>query len=127
VKIVDRLLVHLPTTFHYRVVLMKRNTSEIVASQDAMLNRLGCANDTELASKDIVAMTENSIDALNRWLDAQVNFSVVTVDYNQLMNGRVIPQLRRLERLFNRRLDLAAMAHCIEPDLYRTRLQPGLR
>ncbi|MFC2085810.1 hypothetical protein ACFLRO_01215, partial [Bacteroidota bacterium] len=41
VKVIANLLTHLPANFHYRVIFMERDITEIVTSQKRMLKRMG--------------------------------------------------------------------------------------
>lgn len=119
VKMVSRLLPDLPPGYRYRVVFMRRNLEEVLASQQAMLRRKGLASDPS-ADAEMARLFTAHLAEMEQWLAAQENFSVIYLWYNELLSD---PQreLRRLNEFFRRTLDVARMADIIDPALYRNR------
>ena len=119
VKMVSRLLPDLPPGYRYRVVFMRRNLEEILASQQRMLLRKGIPHDP-VADAEMARLFTSHLVEMERWLAAQENFTVIYLWYNELLSN---PQqaLHRLDEFFRRTLDVSRMAEIIDPALYRNR------
>lgn len=119
VKMVYRLLYDLPARYTYRVVFMRRNLMEVVASQDVMLTRRG-REGGELPPDKLVALFTQQLDEFDRWVRAQPNFGLLYVDYNEVIRDPG-PAVARLNEFLGGALDTAAMRAVVEPELYRQR------
>lgn len=118
-KMVSLLLYHLPPDERYRIVLMRRNTDEILASERKMLERLG--RDPDHASDDRMAeIFRKHLAHLEGWLARQPHMDVLQVSYNDVLSDP-LPMLRRVSGFFGGRLDVDRMAAVVDPALYRQR------
>lgn len=119
VKMVSRLLPDLPLGYRYRVVFMRRDMGEILASQQTMLRRKGIPYDPS-ADAEMARLFAAHLAEIEQWLAAQENFAVIYLWYNELLSD---PQreLRRLNEFFRHTLDTSRMAEIIDPALYRNR------
>jgi hypothetical protein len=119
VKLAHVLVEHLPPEHAYRVVLMRRDLGEVVASQRAMLDRLG-KRGTDLPPAQLAAAYERQLARVRSWLAQQPNVRFIDVDYNELVRApeRIIAALAAF---FDGRLDATAMRGAIDPELYRRR------
>jgi hypothetical protein len=86
VKMVYLLLRDLPAAYNYRVILMRRDLAEVVASQRAMLSRLGRPG-ADLSDSRMAAIFEAQLSETTEWLRAQRNFSVLDVDYRDCLQS----------------------------------------
>jgi sulfotransferase family protein len=119
VKMVHLLLRDLPADRPYRVVLMRRDPREMVASQRLMLERLG-RDAGALSDERRAEIFAAQLDETERWLRSQASFSCLAMDYNELLaNPR--PHVERLVAFLGGDLDAAAMAAVVDPSLYRNR------
>lgn len=119
VKMVHLLLRDLPEDRRYRVILMRRDLTEMVTSQRLMLERLG--RDTgKLTDERKAEIFAAQLDETERWLRSHAAFSCLTVDYNDLVASPV-PHVERLSEFLGGGLDVAAMAGVVDPTLYRNR------
>ena len=84
VKMVYMLLADLPAGPEYRIVLMRRDLDEMVASQKRMLERLGRPAGA-LSDAKRIAMFATHLQRIERELPSRPGFSLLTVDYNQLL------------------------------------------
>jgi len=117
VKVVSALLPHLPERHRYKVVFMRRDLDEVLASQAKMLERRGePAGDDALLRRAFV----KHLEATERRLATAPNMDVLYVSYRRLVTAPDA-QLARLGRFFEGALDATAMASVIEPGLYRQR------
>jgi len=119
VKMVSALLKHLPVGYQYRVIFMRRHMDEILASQHQMLVRRG--EDTERVGNEKMAMLfRRHVQAVEDWLAGQPNIDVLYVHYSAvIVDPR--PQAERINEFLGGDLDVDAMAHIVDPSLYRQR------
>lgn len=119
VKIISQLLKHLPPYYDYKVVFMRRDMEEILASQRKMLVRRGEPADA-VDDGRMAALFRKHLERVQAWLDRQPNVDVVYVSYNETLESP-IEQARRIDRFLGGRLDVEAMASVVDPSLYRQR------
>ncbi len=118
VKVISPLLEYLPQRHRYKIIFMRRELNEILASQHQMLIRRGESDDAEDAR-----LTENFQEHLKRvrvWLANQSNIDVLYIDYNQLMQDAG-PSIQALQRFLDLPLDVEAMVSVPDATLYRQR------
>jgi len=119
VKIIATLLKHLPETYTYRVLFMRRNMEEVLASQRQMLIRRGKAPDS-MDEEQLAKLFARHVAEVKAWLATRPNFRYLDVDYNTMVVNPM-PQLRHIQAFLDLPLDLAAMAAEVDPTLYRQR------
>jgi len=119
VKIISQLLRHLPAGHGYKIVFMRREMEEILASQRRMLARRGEATD-KISDDKLAALFRQHVQRVEDWLADQPNFEVLYVSYNRVLEA---PQeeAQRIAAFFERSLDVSAMVHVVDPTLYRQR------
>lgn len=122
VKIISLLLQHLPATYPYRVVFMRRDLDEVLASQARMLQH----RQEEAASDDerLKLLYSKHLRQIEAWLAAQPHMRLHFVDY-RLLVSRPLEQLPAVANFLGgrggHRLDVNAMAAVADPTLYRNR------
>ena len=119
VKMVHLLLYDLPARHRYRVVFMRRQIEEVLASQKVMLERMG-KQGGKLSDADLARVFESQIAQLQEWLPRQPNFDVCYVSYNQVMQDPA-PVVQELNAFLGGGLDTGAMMRSVDPSLYRRR------
>ncbi len=119
VKMVYRLLYDLPSDRTYHVVFMRRNLAEVIASQDAMLKRLG-RDGGDIPPEKLTAMFEQQLAAFDKWVAERPNFKILDVNYNDTIQDPN-PTIEALNAFLDNKLDTAAMKKVVEPQLYRQR------
>ena len=119
VKVISALLEHLPSDYTYRVLFMQRKMEEILASQKQMLIRSGKPAD-DVGDEQLTEMYGKHLAKVIDWLESQANFSVIYLDYNQML---VDPQKYALQvnQFLGDVLDPQAMAGVVDSNLYRQR------
>jgi hypothetical protein len=119
VKGISQLLLDLPPEYRYKVVFMRRDLNEVLASQKKMLIRRGTmkegVTDTEMRSLFL-----KHLEHVTDWLREQKNFDVLYVNYNRLLTDPD-PDIDRLNEFFGGHLDTQAMRSVIDAQLYRNR------
>jgi len=120
VKVISALLEHLPPEYTYRVLFMQRKMDEILASQKQMLIRSGKPSDT-VSDEQLAEMYAKHLAKVNAWLVDQTNFSVLNLDYNQML---VDPRkyADKVNGFLDGNLDTEAMVGVVDSRLYRQRV-----
>ena len=118
-KMVSLLLFNLPADKKHKVIFMKRNMNEMLASQRAMLKRLD--KDTESEDSDSMQRNFNiHLSKVAKWIKSRPNIDVIYMNYNDIVNN---PQknAKMLSRFFQNKLDEKKMEQVVERKLYRQR------
>jgi len=123
VKMVSALLKHLPADYGYRVVFMRRQMDEILASQQKMLVRRGESAD-RISDARMAQMFQRHLQQVQDWLGRQPNVEVLYVHYGEVLSDPATAS-ERINRFFGGSLDARAMASVVDPDLYRQRTWSG--
>lgn len=119
VKIITQLVIHLPDSHSYRVLMMRRSIPEILASQAKMLERRGEAGG-DVSDEQMTELFEKHLKQVYAWMDQQSNLEYIDVDYNQTL-GDPVSTIERIQAFLGDDLDAAAMAQVVDPNLYRNR------
>jgi hypothetical protein len=119
IKMIAELLRHLPATYSYKVIFMRRSMEEILASQRQMLIRRG--EPTDKVSDEVMArMFAGHLEKVNEWIAQQPNVDVLYVSYNELL-ADPSPQAEAINQFLGGGLDVERMVMAIDPSLYRQR------
>jgi len=121
VKVISALLEHLPGDHTYKVIFMRRQMDEILASQKQMLIRSDKPTD-KVSDEQLAGMYRKHLATVESWLRTQPNVSVLYMDYNAMLADprRYIAEI---DRFLSNQLDVEKMAVIIDPSLYRQRGQ----
>lgn len=119
VKIISALLKHLPGGYQYKIIFMRREMKEILASQRQMLIRRGEATDT-ISDERMAEMFRKHLLEIDSWLAQQPNIEVVYVNYNQMLEAPSQP-IEAINIFLGGELDSAAMAAVVDKTLHRQR------
>ena len=120
IKVVSSLLQYLPQDNRYKVVFMRRNLSEVLASQAKMLERRGEENTS--SDDDMLRMYESHLDKVMFQLRFRDWFEVLYLDFADVVAD---PETAagRLNEFLGGGLDVEKMAMQVDPNLYRNRAQ----
>ncbi len=118
VKIISFLLKDLPPTHNYKVVFMRRDLSEVLASQAKMLDRRGEANET--ADAEMRAHFEDHLLRAKYWLSHSSHFEALYVDYSAVL-AEPRREAERLAAFLDCGLDVERMVTMVDESLYRNR------
>lgn len=120
VKVISYLLRFLPDQCAYRVILMRRNLEEVLASQNKMLENRGEENPIE--DDRAHEMYENQLTAARILMKDAPNFSFIEVRYAEVVSDpRTAAE--KVAAFLEREMDVAAMAGAVDGSLYRNRSQ----
>lgn len=118
-KMVYQLLYDLPEGHPYRIILMERNLAEVVASQNAMLERHG-HRVGDLDDSAVAGVFHRHLDDLLTWLQRQPRFRFLRVSYNDVLTDPD-GEIARVDRFLGGALDTRAMLRALDASLYRQR------
>lgn len=121
IKVVSSLLQYLPPDNLYKVVFMRRNLREVLASQAKMLDRRGESNDTD--DQDMLAMYENHLDKVEFQLRFRDYFETLYLSYTDVLADPE-GQASRINEFLGGALDESRMVEAVDPKLYRNRYSP---
>jgi hypothetical protein len=119
VKIISLLLTWLPETHDYRVLFMRRDLGEVVASQQKMLAARGeapASDDTQRTQE----LYERHLAEITRFLGRRKCFSTLLVEHRRVLDQPQDEALR-ISRFLDQELNVAAMAAAVDPRLHRNR------
>ena len=117
VKIVAHLLPFLPEGEQYRLIFMHRDVREVVASQRAMLERLG-RKGGELADARLMRAYTQQLVQVHAWLRRRTEIPVLAVSYAEALADPAAAAAK-LARFLGEPFDAHAAAAAIEPSLRR--------
>ncbi len=120
VKMVSALLPHLPSRYRYKVIFMRRQMEEILASQKVMLRRRKQPTD-KVADEQMAALFRSHLRKIENWIAEQANVEVLYLNYNEMVDDPV-KQVERIGQFLEQRLDSEKMVGVIDRGLYRERL-----
>jgi hypothetical protein len=118
IKVISFLLKELPSSNNYKVIFMRRDIEEILASQQKMLERRG---EDEGAEDELMAtLFEGDLFRARYLMKHNAHFEFVEVHYRQALadpaaTAEMIGNFLGLE------LDLDEMIGVVDPELYRNR------
>lgn len=118
-KMISVLLFDLPQTHRYKIIFMKRILSEMVASQNVMLQRRGQKVDS--SQNDVIAAKlRRHLAKVEEWLASQPNMEVAYINYNEVIKDPLL-NAERINRFMDHPLDVARMVGVVRRSLYRNR------
>jgi hypothetical protein len=118
IKVISRLLPELPSTETYKVVFMRRELDEVLASQARMLERRGLAAGAE--DGRIRALFEKDLERTQELLRRAPHMQALEVRYSEVVRA---PReaAERVAQFLGRDLDTELMAGAVSASLYRNR------
>ena len=119
VKVISFLLRHLPVGEHYKIVFVRRNLQEVLASQRRMLQRRG-EHPGDVGDPQMEQMFAAHLSRVERELAERDNCEVLYVEHRTVINSpRTVAE--EVSRFLDGRPDVGRMAEAVDPRLYRNR------
>src|SRR6185312_704091 len=122
-KVVYALLKDLPPRHDYRVIWMRRPLDEVIASQRAMLARVG-REGARIPDRVLAGRFEAELALTESWLQQQPNFRVLMIEYRDCVEHPTATGAS-VSGFLDGLPDTTRMAGAIDPALYRQRLRGG--
>jgi hypothetical protein len=124
IKVISYLLKSLPAQFNYRVVFVRREVGEVLASQGKMLARRGEKDDVPV--EKMRGVLEKEVARARQLLANGPQFEVLEVEYSAIL-ANPAEEARRIAGFVGGGLDAEAMAVAVDPRLYRNRVNASAR
>ena len=120
VKVISFLLKDLPPNLNYQVILMRRDLTEVLASQRKMLDRRGETDETP--DERMMELWQDQLWRVNYLLKKAPQFDFVEIEYGEALRDPAAAATRIAGLVEG--LDEKAMAEVVDPALYRNRAEP---
>lgn len=119
VKMIYRLIYDLPLDHKYKVVFMRRDLGETLASQKKMLARSGNKG-AGLTDEQIAKAFEKQLAQFDSWIAEKDCFEMLDVNYKEVISD---PQTHcaKINEFLGGDLNVEKMAAVVDPSLYRNR------
>ncbi|HXG63997.1 MAG TPA: sulfotransferase [Blastocatellia bacterium] len=117
VKIISALLKDLPPSHRYKIIFMRRNMDEVLASQRQMLIRRGEPTD-KVSDEKMAELFQKHLRGIEAWLAEQPNIEVLYVNYNEVIKNPAL-HIEEINRFLGGNLNTQAMAEVVDRSLYR--------
>jgi len=117
VKIISQLLKSLPKEYTYKIIFMRRNMDEILASQRQMLIRRGEPTDN-VNDEKMAKIFQMHLMQVEGWLQKQPNMQVLYIQYNDVLNNPIV-NIKKINQFLGGRLDEVSMANVVDKSLHR--------
>ncbi|MBW1843813.1 MAG: sulfotransferase domain-containing protein [Deltaproteobacteria bacterium] len=118
-KVISFLIKDLPDDNDYRVIFMRRNLDEVLASQNKMIQRLG-TEDSTAAEEAMKEAYRNDIVRTRLLCKNRPNFELVEINYKNTVEDPVATA-HSVNAFVGGHLDETAMREAVDSSLYRNR------
>jgi hypothetical protein len=122
VKVISALLKYLPSSEQYRIIFVRRNMSEILASQRKMLVNRGEDPDKQ-DDAQMSMLFEKHLNQVESFLASQPNMQTLYLHYSDILTDPQT-QASKIISFLGLELNEEAMTEAVDPKLYRNR-QPA--
>lgn len=118
IKIISFLLSHMPESNNYKIIFMRRDLNEVLASQSKMLERRGESNDT--GDDQMTQVYKDHLWKVNRLLKRRKDFDTLDLEYRGVLQD---PQsaAEAISQFLGRDMDVEKMVSVVDKNLYRNR------
>jgi hypothetical protein len=123
VKMISQLLYDLPSAYRYKILFVRRDIDEVLASQKQMLIRRGTSGQDEVADEQMRPMLLRHVDQVLKWAGKQENIDCLCMDYNKMLREGAGEEIRQINHFLGGDLNTQAMSAVVDRSLYRQRKQ----
>jgi hypothetical protein len=120
-KVISFLIKDLPDDNDYRVIFMRRDLSEVLASQNKMIDRLG-TEDTSAQDEAMKEAYRNDIVRVRLLCKKRPNFELIEAHYKTTVEDPAATAAK-VNSFVGGHLDEAAMREAVDASLYRNRVK----
>ena len=120
IKIISYLLKELPDDHNYKVLFMRRDLREVLASQAKMLERRGETNDSD--DERMIELYENDLWKADYLLKNNARFDTLMIGYREVLDNP-LEQAQKISEFMGGGHDVEKMAAAVDPKLYRNRAE----
>lgn len=119
VKVISMLLLEMPPGYQYKVLFMRREMDEILASQKKMLIRRNEPTD-KVSDEELAQLYEKHLKHADKWMQDQPNVDYMYVNYNEIIQDPTA-YIVQINEFLGGDLDTEKMDNIIDRKLYRQR------
>ena len=116
-KVVAPLLKNLNPEMRYKVIFMKRELAEIIRSQQIMIGK-----NPETYSLKFHNAYQRQLNTIENWKEREPNVELIYLDYTEVLSAPM-EAAKKIEKFLGVSLDKEAMIECVDPSLYRNRIE----
>lgn len=126
VKIIAQLLPFLPANYDYKVIFMRRNMLEVLASQHIMLGKKEDQvkrkeDNDKVYSSTLFDTFQKQLTKVDDWINAQANVDVLNVNYSDVIENPE-DEFNAILAFLGVEGDENAMMKCVDKKLYRNKV-----
>lgn len=118
IKIVSSLLTELPPDNSYKIIFMRRNLDEVLASQSKMLKNRNESSGT--TDDELREMYKSHLDKISFMIRFRDHFEAIDIPYRQVIRDP-LEQATRINEFLGGCYDVEKMAAVVDNSLYRNR------
>ncbi len=122
-KVISFLIKDLPDDNDYRVIFVRRDLDEVLASQNKMIQRIG-TTDTSAEEEAMKEAYRNDIVRTRLLCKKRSNFALIEIHYSATIENPA-ETAQKINSFLDGRLDEAAMRAAVDESLYRNRADPA--
>lgn len=119
VKVVSHLLFHLPDNYHYKIIFVDRDLSQILKSQQKMLIKKG-KNKKESYSITLEMSYKKNLEKVDKWAKTHYNVEILHVNFSNLINNGIV-EAKKIIEFLNINAKPEDIAKAIDKKLHRTK------
>jgi predicted AlkP superfamily phosphohydrolase/phosphomutase/tetratricopeptide (TPR) repeat protein len=116
VKVVSHLLYYLPDYYFYKIIYMKRNLTEVLRSQQVLMDK-----DPNIYSTSLANSYQKEFEKVDVWANKEPNVDIMYVNYADMISDTK-EQALHIKDFLHKNLDISNMIKCVNPELYRNKL-----
>jgi hypothetical protein len=120
IKIISHLLYYLPMQLNYKIIFIRRNMEEILASQKKMFERLHKTPD-DLDDSILAKKFSSHLVNIDRWINKRDNIECFYVHYNEIVQDPH-RQAENIGAFLGSGVSVDNMASVVDLNLYRNRM-----
>ncbi len=118
-KVISFLIKELPEDNSYRILFMRRDIDEVIASQNKMIYRLG-TEDTSATDAEVKKLYQRHLVQVKNLVDKRKDIAMIDVNHRQAINDPMAVA-QQVNDFLGGGLDVQAMAAVVDRKLYRNR------
>ncbi len=119
IKVISFLIKELPEDNSYRVLFMRRDIDEVIASQNKMIYRLG-TEDTSATDAEVKKLYQRHLVQVKNLVDKRKDIAMIDVNHRKAINDPM-GVANQVNDFLGGGLDVNAMAAVVDKKLYRNR------
>ncbi len=119
IKVISFLIKELPDENSYRVLFMRRDIDEVIASQNKMIYRLG-TEDTSATDAEVKKLYQRHLVQVKNLVDKRKDIAMIDVNHRQAINDPMAVATQ-VNDFLGGGYDVEAMAAVVDKKLYRNR------